>query len=399
MDIKTLIRKTPLYRNTYDTINKFSEEHFTKFIKTALKDVPYYKKRFKIDTKYSELPILRKGDIVDCEGEFISGKYPKFLLQKKSTGGTSGISLNIYRNFKDIAREVAFVDFAFRKIGTNLKIAELRGKKPKNGIYELKNNRLLLSSYLLQESNVHEYVKYLVKFNTDCLHAFPSTLMIFIKLLESRGLQQKLRHIRGIVTSSEILSLSDKRYILKVLPQIKLVDIYGQNEHVAFAISEGIEPYKFYLSYGYTEFSEIKRAANGHCIAEIISTGLGNNAMPLLKYGTEDYVEIDHEQNIISIFGRSQDFLYDKSNEKVPCTVLTRDDTLKNVLSFQFYQDTPGIVEFHVITNSDFSEKDTQNIQLDFEATFGNRLKSVIKTVSSLKQSTAGKTIRLISKL
>src|SRR5690606_7903681 len=116
-------------------------------------------------------------------------------------------------------------------------------------------------------------VKVLNDNSINCIHAYPSSILILLKLVESNNLLPKLKNIKGILTSSEVLTISDKKYIKKVLPDIRLVDLYGQNEHVAFATSLDLEPYKFYNNYGFTEFIPAEEKYKGKQVFEIVSTG------------------------------------------------------------------------------------------------------------------------------
>ena len=47
-----------------------------------------------------------------------------------------------------------------------------------------------------------------------------------------------------------------------------------------------------------------------------------NTTMPFIRYGTDDYVEIDKNGNIIAIIGRSSDFVINKNNDIVPCIII-----------------------------------------------------------------------------
>ncbi|RZT96489.1 phenylacetate-coenzyme A ligase PaaK-like adenylate-forming protein [Ancylomarina subtilis] len=397
MDIKKFFRHTPLYKRTYRNILNFDESHLDTYFGKFKEDVEFYKK-YKQDNLL-DCPILRKDEVLNNENLFLSKKYLKFTLLKSSTGGTSGKSLNLYRSYKDVIREMSYVDYAFSLIGNDLNVAVLRGVRPKNGLSSFINNKLILSSYDLTADTIQEYLTSIKKYNINCLHAYPSSLLIFLRIVVELRLEKELSGIKGILTSSEIFSIEDKIFVKSVLPDCELIDLYGQNEHVAFAISVNLGKYKFYNSYGYTEFIPIERDADGNQIAEIVSTGFINDAMPFIRYGTEDYIVLDDSGMVVSILGRSQDYVYDFDRQRIPCTVLTRPKTLENVLSFQFFQEKYGVVEFHVTVNSSFGEDDIQNIILDFKNTFGERISAIVKVCPNLPRTKRGKLKRLIQNI
>jgi phenylacetate-CoA ligase len=121
--------------------------------------------------------------------------------------------------------------------------------------------------------------------------------------------------------------------------------------------------------------------------------------MPFIRYGTDDYVEIDNEGNIIGIIGRSSDFIINKNQNIVPCIVLTRNESKKNVINFQFYQDTPGILEYRAVVSSQFTEKEREMLVNDLTNSFDNKMACKVVVVSSIERTKIGKQKRLIQKL
>lgn len=397
IDFRNLLRLTSLYKVTFRDIGKLEYNYLKSNLMRIKEVIPFYK-NLSIDS-IEYLDILRKDDIVGREDLFKNKNIYKFLLLKTSTGGTSGKSLNLYRSIVDVIKETAFVDYAFKLIDNDLRICVIRGTIPKKGIYQLKYNKLILSSYELKESNIKEYIYLLKKYKINCIHAYPSSILIFLRYVKNLNLQHDLNNLKGIVTSSEILSMEDKKFIKSLIPNVRLIDIYGQNEHVAFAFSIDLEPYHFFKEYGFTEFIPVSKLINGNTVSEIVSTGYNNTGMSFVRYGTEDYVEIDNKGNILSIIGRSQDYLYDFNMQKLPSTISNQPSTLKNVISFQFYQNTCGNVDFRIEVNNSFCEHDVNAILADFKTTYGDRINVNIIVVDKLSRTKMGKLKRLIQKI
>ena len=328
MFIKKTFKYTPTYLMWKNKLRKNKVPDYSKFIKTAISKTPYYKN----NTKYlaaENLPILRKSDIQPDPNTFIRNKVIGWLSFKTSTGGTTGVSINLFQTLQSKIRESVFVDDAFKKITTNPKIGVLRGNKVSNGFYKLKQGKLILSSYKISSETIDDYLKIIEEKKINCLHAYPSSLMIFLKYIRDKNLAHRLSNIKGILTSSEVFTRDDKIFLKELLPDITLIDLYGQNEHVAFAVAKDLGYFSFSNIYGNTEFVETGETINNNKIAEIVSTGYLNPNMPLIRYGTEDYAELDKQGNVLSIIGRAQDFVFDKNGRKLPCILQTRPNTLK----------------------------------------------------------------------
>lgn len=396
--IKKIIHITPSFKRYVQSIsNKYNLGNINDVVNT----VSYYKhdNAYLHISDFQNYPLLDKSKIIGKENLFISQVINKRFLFKVSTGGTSGKSLNFHKTLNDIIKEEAYIAYAFSLIGSSLNVGVLRGNKPKNGVSEYRFKTLLLSSYDLTLENVKNYIELINKYKINCLHVYPSSIQVFINYLKILKTEVEIPKLKGILSSSEILSIELKKEILDVFKNVKLVDLYGQNEQVAFAISINLNSYKFYESYSYVELVETGQTFNDNKICEIVGTNIHNKAMPLIRYRTEDFVEIDHDGNIVSIIGRTTDFIVNKHNEIVPCIVLTRPNTLLNVISFQYFQDKVGYLVFRVKVNEFFNNNDEQNIVDDLSKCFNNLMCVKVEVVKEIERTKNGKQQRLIQML
>ncbi len=373
-------------------------------INKAIRNVPFYsnyKELLHGEFALEKLPIIRKKDILGKEHLLVSKKYNKTFLRIIETGGSTGYSLQLFRSIRNIIAEIAMGDYIFSQIGKNLKIAILRGQKPQSGIYEIiSRKKIILSSYSINQETLDSYIEVLNKYQISCLHAYPSSLIILSRLIKNKYKKANLPFLKGIITSSEIFSKEDKELVKEVFPSVKIIDYYGHNEQTCCAYSINNDNFIFNYNYGYVEFKETgEKLSNGHRIAEIISTSIINQTMPFIRYGTEDYVELDEDSHIISIIGRTSDFVVNKKGNMVPCIVLTRDCSLQNVTNFQYYQDEIGVLIFKVIVNNEFSDKDIQFIKEDLQSSFDNLIDCKVEIVDTIERTLAGKQRRLIQKL
>ena len=241
-----------------------------------------------------------------------------------------------------------------------------------------------------------EYLNYLRIHKISCLHVYPSTISIMARLIKNKYGIADLPELKGILSSSEILSLLEKKLIREVFGNIKIVDFYSQNELACCAISVNEGMYSFFNSFGHVEFVDTGERVNDNRICEIVSTGLLNEAMPLIRYATEDYVEVDKNNNVVSIIGRTSDFVYNKKGESAPCIINTRTVSMKNVTNFQYYQPCIGTLVFKVIVTDEFSDSDRQNLLDDMNMSFNGLMDCSVEVVVNIERTKRGKQLRLI---
>lgn len=398
--IKKIVHFTPLYHKFRRRIKRNIKPNISEVYR-SIKNVPYYIEKGYCGMQFEKFPILRKSDVLGNERLFISKKISKKLLTRVQTSGSSGISLNFRKTIRNIIKEEAFISHAYSLIGKNLKIAVLRGNVPSSGIYEYKYRHLLLSSYHLSKQVVLEYLEIIKRYKINCLYVYPTSIHIFCKFLKDIRREQdvKLPNIKGILSSSEILSAEMKDEILELFPDSTLIDLYGQTEHVAFAIAINKGHYHFYESYSIVEYLDTGITNGKNKIMEIVGTNSRNLGMPLIRYGTADFVEIDEQGNIISILGRTNDFVVNSNKNIVPCNFVTRSKSLENVISFQYYQDAIGELVIRAKVTEKFTEHDCKLIDEDIVGCFQNLMQVKVEVVADFEKTRNGKHIRCIQKL
>lgn len=400
-----VVRHNSIYSQQQKRINAEVKEHqVLKQIAKYVKNVPYYRSRHNEYIKQSvqDLPVLRKPEILGHSSEFVSDKVLKSFLQKKETGGSTGFSLELFYSPSTIIKKQVYTDYVFSLIGSGLKVAMLRGVKPQNGaMYEKVNDKLILmSSYQLIPENLETYLKILRDEKISCIHAYPSSITILARMIEERYHSISLPYLKGILCSSEIFSKEAKQLVRSVFCDTKIVDFYSHNELAccAWAVNDG--PFHFDDSFGYVEFIPTGEITNdGSSIAEIVATSMLNEEMPFVRYGTEDYVELDEKGNVISIIGRSCDFIVNKDKTLVPCIVVLRNEAKRNVTNFQYYQDSVGILDFRIVTTPGFNAKEEAILQEDLVAAFNGKMDCRVVKVDCIERTKAGKQMRLIQKL
>lgn len=402
--IRSWLKYLPQYRKTRASINECSCTSLTDFLTKAVTNVPYYHSHCSSKEKeisLSDFPIIRKDDIQGNEDLFVSKRYFKFLLTLCETGGSTGKSLRLYHSKKALIQNNVFSDYAFSLIGEKLNIAMLRGVAPRNGaLFErVKSDYHLMSSYFLTSETLDQYLDYLRTNHINCLHVYPSSISIMARLIKDKYGVVDLPDLKGIMSSSEIFASNEKQLLKEVFGDIKIIDYYGQSELACCAIAVNDGYYHFFNNFGNVEFLDTGERINGNKICEIIATGVLNEAMPLIRYGTDDFAEMDENGNIVSIIGRTTDFLYNKKGERIPCISSIRSVSMANIINFQYYQPRIGVLIYRVVVTKNFGENDIKCLLEDFNNSFYGLIDCSVEVVESIPKTKRGKQLCLVQEV
>ena len=370
-------------------------------VRRAIKDCPYYESYNDLISDgfdLEKLPVIRKKDIFDCSRKMVSRRVPGFLLMHKRTAGSTGIPLNVYYSPLSVIKKDIIPNYLFSLIGDDLNVGLLRDHTTNGKFVQFGGRRhWLFSPYQLNENTLDDYVHEMNEKHIDCLHVYPSALNIFARLIKNRYGKNPLKYLKGILASSEIFSADDKKFIMELFPGVRIIDLYGHNEQVCCAYAEGLGPYHFFSGYGHVEFIDSGERINGdNRVCEIVATSVANKTMPFIRYGTQDFAEIDKDGNVVSIIGRSSDFIVNKNGAVVPCLFLNRCESTRNVINRQYYQSQPGKMCLRVVVTDKFNDEDHRMLLEDMHTSFGDSFDCEVKVVDSIERTARGKQKRLV---
>lgn len=395
--LHTIVPKRALRKQ----IGESSPEMIEDAVRHAVDCCPFYSSYRELiadGVDLSALPIIRKPDIINCSRSMVSRRVPSFLVFRKRTAGSTGIPLNVYYSPFSILKMNALPDYLFSKFGKNLRVGVLRDHTTNDRFVQDGGCRhWLFSPYKLNADTLDDYIREMERLKIDCLHVYPSALCIFARLIRQRYGVSPLKNLKGILASSEIFSRDDKQLIMEVFPGVRIIDLYGHNEHVCCAYAEDLGNYKFFTGYGHVEFIDTGERVNGdHRVCEIVATSIANRIMPFIRYGTLDYAELDADGNVISIIGRSSDFIVNRHGSVVPCLFLNRRESTRHVINRQYYQSAPGKMCIRVVVTDDFNEDDHRMLLEDMHTSFGDSFDCEIKVVDHIERTARGKQKRLV---
>jgi phenylacetate-CoA ligase len=316
-----------------------------RLIHHCYKTVPYYRqlmdsRNIKADSirtlkDIEKFPIITKKDVLEAGNSIVSTKYPKWLLRRVSTSGTTGTPMPLYRNLCSIGNEHAFVrrQWDWAGINFNDKCAFLKGriiaepgrKRKQLYVFDPVMKELHLSTYHLSEETAKDYIKAMMKYDVKAIYGYPSSVYPVAKICLDYGFDLKLK---SAFLTAETLSESHKDTIAKAFG-CKVVDFYGAAERVCYIHTCERGSYHIIPEYGLTELIPVDGPAK-KCY-KIIATGFWNTAMPLMRYDTGDIL-IKSEAScscgrafpvVQSIFGREGDFIRTPSGELLGASIVT----------------------------------------------------------------------------
>jgi phenylacetate-CoA ligase len=360
----------------------------TKELLNYCKDnVPYYTNLFKthgFDTNIKDLselknlPFLTKDIIIENFENLISKNFYK-KSYKMYTSGTTGKRLTLLGTDDLFKIECAFIENSYLDHGAKLYSDHsiwIRRYSPNEGDpiffndYEL--NRSYMSAFHLNDDTIFSYVEYINKTKAKILVSYPSTIYYLSILCLKYNL--KLPYVKHIHGASEVCLPQWNQTIIEAFgTPIRMH--YGQVEKVSFAHQDMLDDnYKENLLYGFTEIDKNNI---------IVGTGFYNEVMPLIRYRTNDIIEVNDGVNldgafpktIKNILGRNGDMLLTDKNSYVPAVnFYSFMSKFEEVDLFQIVQKKETKeVNFYIVPNFRF----TNNTEIELNNEMVNRLGNV----------------------
>jgi phenylacetate-CoA ligase len=376
-EVSNLLRLPELGDESSENIKEIQSELISRTLRNALQNVPYYKKRVRLNPDsikpsnaaeaLLEFPLIEKQDIMNNPREFVSRNVNKYTLIYTTTGGSTGRGIALLKRYDEYQVEQAFIEDMWSKFGYNRKSRILRigadgivplDKPP----CQVDNRRLLVSPRHLNESWLPHIVQKADKFNVEFIHAYPSCLEILAGYLKQIG---NSLTVKGIFLASEEVTPEQLEFFSEVF-EAPIWFFYGASEQalLGYGCYDGKNIcYHFHPLYGFVENSKDEYGY------ELVGTGLWNYAMPLIRYRTQDYGKIMGDVSKCSICGKSwktvyrldgrrQNYLTTKQGTKFPGLSVVIDKFIWDYVSnFQFVQNTPGEIELHIVPRSNYSNE------------------------------------------
>jgi phenylacetate-CoA ligase len=398
------IIKNHIYLKTLSNLKNSDKNspQINNILEHAYNTVPYYnnlirKRNEKLNIE--DFQIINKEIICENFENFISNTNENYY--EAYTGGSTGKPLKLYLDYNHVFFENAFIDYFRSKIGYNYKtdkIATFRGVEFGEKISKINpsHNELILSPFKLNSDTIHVYLKNIDKFKPSFINGYLSAIYVFTKMLKDNNLKL-LNPIKGIFLISESINENQRNFIESFF-KVKSITFYGHTERCVIAEEINRNEYKFHNLYGLTELIPDEEFEGAY---RIVSTGLFNKKMPLIRYMTDD-ICYPLENGLFKIIGKrkSTEGIYGRNGEFFSQAAFNiHSNAMKNVIQYQFHQKIQGKVELHIIPSKNYNETDKENILTEINKKMKGIVEFEIIVKDKLKLSIRGKFNIIISEL
>lgn len=401
-----------------EQIVSYQQQRLQALIRHAYATVPYYRELFdsvgvrpeQITTArdLEKIPLLTKDDVRNNADRLVSSKFRSRDLVPGNTSGTTGSPLNVFwdqetcvytnavdwrqKNWAGIEPGERMALFLGRPI------VSLSRTRPPFWQLDRFHNQLWMSSFHMSEANLEIYYEKLLRYRPAALEGYPSTIYIFARFLNERGLSLP---VKAVFTSSETLYPLQREAAEKAFC-CKLTDFYGLAERVVFATECGAhDGHHLNFEFGLTEIvdDEGRQRADGE-YGMLTSTSLHNYAMPFIRYRTTDLTRVipgvcacgRHMPRIEAISTKAEDMIVRPDGTPVSSSVLTHPfKPMKRVEKSQIIQDRPDHITIRIVAREGYSEEDSSILLKAFRERVGADIAVDIELVDDIPRTRSGK--------
>ena len=389
-----------------DAFDRMTEQEKKDYQLKALKEtrvyayehVPYYRRLFdrcgfepKSVTSLSDiecLPLLEKHEAI-AAGNDLYSTDEHLSYYKTFTGGSSGQALTVLLDKASIYKERAVVTHYLAKFGYDplrtRTVAFWGHNKDQDYYYSPLKNEIVISPFrLFKDGQLEPICQDIEKFRATFVMGYPSAIYLFAQMLEKAGRKMKFDHV---VYYAENCSPEEKEYIERVLG-CPVESYYGHTERACFAeIHDTGCVFNDY--YGLTELLPTE-TENEY---RIVCTGFLSKKMPLIRYATDDVVQID-ENGTKRLVGhkRSEVHLISKNGQKIFKGAMTLHvEELKKIKRYQYVQTEPGKAELHIVQEEPLTEAEIVRVKEYITRRCEGLLDIEMKFVDEVQLTTRGK--------
>ncbi|KKH47205.1 phenylacetate--CoA ligase family protein [Methanosarcina sp. 1.H.A.2.2] len=417
------LEKTQYYVKS--ELENYQNKKLRSLIKHAYENVPYYHRIFRsnnlvpddIKTKEDlvKLPYLTKDDIRHSFKDLIAKNYNPTKLQLVHTSGTTGSPLEFHWDKNVMLMENAFIRRHWSWAGFGLKdwrvtlrgnvIVPLAQKKGPFWRYNYPERQVFFSSFHMNPDTLPEYVKEIYKISPKAIQGYPSTVYTLARYMRENDIKIP---VSAVFTSSEPI-YPVQREVIEDQFQCNIYDLYGLSERTAAAGQCSNGNYHIYSEYGIIELlNNDEFITDSGEFGEIVSTGLNNYGMPLIRYKTGDGTKFRDELCECGINLP----LMDPVETKLDDMILTPDGNLLspsvlthpfkpmvNVEKSQIIQEKKDQITIKIVKKRGYSEKDSEILLKELHERVGFEMDIELEFVEDIPRTKAGKYRWIISRV
>lgn len=357
------------------------------------------------------LPTVSKYDLIQNLGAISTDTSNSFFSSTKTTGGSTGQPVKLYKDTLALARERCATARAYEWAGLEIGDSQFRfwgiphSKKARLFSYltDLVANRKRASAFDLTEESLSRYYEECKTFKPKYIYGYVSVIEQFSKFIIENNMKP-IASVKSVITTAEILN-SNAKSIIESAFDTKVFNEYGCGEVGSIAHECEVGNMHIMADNLYLEVDSTEE----NC-GEIIVTDFFNRATPLIRYRLGDYATLSNTQCscgrslpiIESIHGRAYDILEMPSGKKMhPESVIYVFEQIQQDTNafkqFQVIQHSTTDIEAKIITNKNWSEAISERLLAELKVYIDQSAQFRITLVESLPREKSGK-MRLVKR-
>lgn len=314
----------------------WQENRLAFILERAARQVPYYREQWQARRRSGDRaswaylenwPILEKDDLHNQNEAFVAEDCNTKKMFHDHTSGTSGKLVNIWLNRMSVqgwyalheARALRWNGLTrhdrWGMIGGQL-VASFNQTKPPFWVWNAGLKQLYMSAYHLAEKFMPDYLDAIRRHQVNYLLGYSSSLYTLATFIQRKKINSL--KLKAVIANAEPIYPYQKQ-VMESAFDCPVLETYGVAETVAAANECEHGRLHLWLEAGYQELSSPITETDGAVTGELVSTGLFNSDMPLIRYRVGDIVSLANKGEtcpcgrslpiIRSIDGRSDDLL------------------------------------------------------------------------------------------
>jgi phenylacetate-CoA ligase len=267
---------------------------------------------------------------------------------------------------------------------------------------------LNINAFNLTDENMKNYVHVLNKFKPKLINTYASVIFLFSEYLKNEGID--FIKPNAILTTADMLYQHQRKTIEDIF-DCDVFDYYSGRDTtlVAAECSEHIG-YHLSIENAVVEFIQENEHVSPGETGKIIITDLCNYAMPFIRYEIGDLGTPSDEicscgRNLPimkSLEGRIFDFIITPDGKRIPGEYfhyIIIDHNIHGIKEFQIVQETKDKVIVFIVKNEKENTEDINRFISLIKKNVGEKVEVKLEYVSSIKRTSAGKLMHVISKV